>query len=79
MNMYHSLFIKARFCPEVVERILRVARHRGFELFALNMLSHGTMSDKQVTLHLTVVGKRAIHLLYTQLCKLIDINYIEIR
>lgn len=32
--MQHSLSIQARFRPEVVERILRVVRHRGFELCA---------------------------------------------
>ncbi|CAD83270.1 acetolactate synthase II, small subunit [Candidatus Blochmanniella floridana] len=76
---YYSLYIKARFYPEVVERILRVTRHRGFELYALNMLSCNQLNNKQVVLFLTVVSDRAVHLLYAQINKLPDISYVEIR
>lgn len=77
--VYHSLFIKARFCPEVVERILRVTRYRGFELCSLNMTSCQEVHNKQITLLLTVFSSKKIHLLYSQLNKLMDVNYIEIR
>lgn len=76
---YYSLFIKARSCPEVVERILRIIRHRGFELFSLNMISCNELHNKQITLSLTVFSNRSIYLLYTQLDKLIDVDYVEIR
>ncbi|PPS59005.1 acetolactate synthase 2 small subunit [Pantoea sp. BRM17] len=33
----HQLSIEARFRPEVLERILRVVRHRGFQVCAMNM------------------------------------------
>lgn len=79
MIVYYSLFIKARFCPEVVERILRVTRHRGFEICSLNMLVVNKLKYKEVALFLTVSSNRAIHLLYAQLNKLVDINYIELR
>lgn len=79
MLLYNSLFIRARFCPEVVERVLRVIRHRGFELYSLNMLLHDECNDKQVTLFVTVASKKDICLLCTQLNKLVDINYVEIR
>lgn len=79
MMIYYSLFIKARFCPEILERILRVTRHRGFELSSLNMISCRNSGDKEVTILLTVYSHKKIHLLFSQLNKLMDINYIEIR
>lgn len=79
MMEYYSLFIKARFCPEVMERILRVTRHRGFELCSLNMISCSELHDKHITLLITVSSSRKIDLLYSQLNKLVDVNYIEIR
>lgn len=77
--VYYSLIMRARFCPEVVERVLRVIRHRGFELYSLNMLLSDELNSKQVTLFVTVFSGRSINLLYSQLSKLIDINYIAIR
>lgn len=77
--VYHSLIIRARFCPEIVERILRVIRHRGFELYSLNMLLSDELHRKQVTLFVTVFSGRNIHLLYSQLSKLMDVHYIEMR
>lgn len=35
----HQLSIEARFRPEILERILRVVRHRGFQVCSMNMLS----------------------------------------
>lgn len=77
--IFYSLFIKARFYPEVVERILRVTRYRGFELCSLNMIVDSSLNNKQITLLLTVASNRHIHLLYAQLNKLVDVNYVEIR
>ncbi|ADV33968.1 putative acetolactate synthase isozyme 2 small subunit [Candidatus Blochmanniella vafra str. BVAF] len=79
MIVYYSLFIQARFCSEVVERILRVTRHRGFELCALNTIVYNIDNNKQITLFLTVSSEKAIYLLCTQLNKLVDIQYIEVR
>lgn len=33
----YQLNIEARFRPEVLERILRVTRHRGFQVNAISM------------------------------------------
>ena len=33
----HNITIEARFCPEILERILRVIRHRGFHICSMNM------------------------------------------
>ncbi|MCL6413915.1 acetolactate synthase 2 small subunit, partial [Pantoea agglomerans] len=35
---HHQLSIQARFRPEVLERVLRVTRHRGFKVCAMNMV-----------------------------------------
>ncbi|WP_159715546.1 acetolactate synthase 2 small subunit [Blochmannia endosymbiont of Camponotus nipponensis] len=76
---YYSLCIKARFCPEVLERILRVIRHRGFELHTLNMLSYDKLNNKKINIFLTVSSNKAIYLLSTQLNKLMDVYCIEIK
>lgn len=77
--VYYSLFIKAKFSPETVERILRVIRHRGFELCSLNMIACHELYNRQVTLFLTVFSNRKIYVLYSQLHKLMDVNYIEVQ
>ncbi|CDG88521.1 acetolactate synthase 2 small subunit [Xenorhabdus bovienii] len=75
--MQHQLAIQARFCPEILERILRVARHRGFQICALNM-DHTTDSDN-VSIELTVASQRSVNLLFSQLMKLVDVAGVEIR
>lgn len=75
--MQHSLSIKARFRPEVVERILRVVRHRGFELCALSMMPR--REAESINIHLTVASKRSVDLLSTQLSKLMDVARVEIQ
>lgn len=74
--IYHALHIKARFCPEVIERILRVVRHRGFTLHSLNTLFLNTSDHQQINIFLTVASKKTIHLLLNQLNKLINIDNI---
>ncbi|CDG23131.1 Acetolactate synthase isozyme 2 small subunit [Xenorhabdus poinarii G6] len=73
----HQLAIKARFCPEILERILRVTRHRGFQIYALNM-DHITDSDN-VSIELTVTSQRSVNLLFSQLMKLVDVAGVEIK
>ncbi|WP_074013262.1 acetolactate synthase 2 small subunit [Candidatus Sodalis sp. SoCistrobi] len=75
--MQHSLSIQARFRPEVVERILRVVRHRGFELCALNMTPR--VEAENINIHLTVASKRSVDLLPAQLSKLMDVACVEIQ
>ncbi|PHM62266.1 acetolactate synthase 2 small subunit [Xenorhabdus ishibashii] len=73
----HQLAIKVRFCPEILERILRVTRHRGFQICALNM-DHITDSDN-VNIELTVSSQRPVNLLFSQLTKLVDVAGVEIK
>ncbi|MFV8075423.1 acetolactate synthase 2 small subunit, partial [Enterobacter cloacae complex sp.6730661] len=50
--MQHQLSILARFRPEVLERILRVTRHRGFRISSMNV---DQLSDSDnVSIELTV-------------------------
>ncbi|WP_373818279.1 acetolactate synthase 2 small subunit [Glaesserella sp.] len=68
MQHYH-LTIKANKRPETLERLLRVIRHRGFELLTLNSQVQGN----EIRLALTVQSTRAIELLKHQLVKLPDV------
>ncbi|NRD75773.1 acetolactate synthase 2 small subunit [Shewanella sp. VB17] len=56
--------------PEVLERVLRVIRHRGFNITKMNMQLEGA---KHVSLAMTVESERTIELLTKQLSKLIDV------
>lgn len=35
--MQHQVAVQARFNPETLERVLRVVRHRGFQICSMNM------------------------------------------
>ncbi len=68
MNEY-KLELVARHRPEVLERILRVARHRGFIVTTMEM----TLIETQVQLKITVKSDRTLDLLVNQLAKLPDV------
>ncbi|MGL4859024.1 MAG: acetolactate synthase 2 small subunit [Enterobacteriaceae bacterium] len=77
----HHLIIRASSRPEMLERILRVVRHRGFRVYAMNMVSAGqgdAGSTQQMTLQLTVMSDRPLELLVNQLEKLLYISQVEI-
>ncbi|EFM92938.1 Acetolactate synthase isozyme II small subunit [Actinobacillus pleuropneumoniae serovar 12 str. 1096] len=69
----YDLTLKAEKRPETLERILRVVRHRGFEVLTLNAQNCGN----QFEITLSVQSERAIELLTYQLSKLIDVTIIE--
>lgn len=75
--MQYSLSIQARFRPEVVERLLRVVRHRGFELCALNMTPR--TEAEGINIYLTVASKQSVDLLSAQLSKLMGVACVEIQ
>lgn len=75
--MQHQLSIEARFRPEILERILRVVRHRGFQVCAMNMAS-GTNNDN-INIEMTVASQRPVDLLSTQLSKLMDVACVQIQ
>ncbi|MEY4921379.1 MAG: acetolactate synthase 2 small subunit [Yersinia sp. (in: enterobacteria)] len=74
--MHHQLSIQARFRPEMLERVLRVVRHRGFQVCAMNMLP--MINDENVNIELTVASWRPVDLLSSQLNKLMDVTCVEI-
>ncbi|MDB2386034.1 acetolactate synthase 2 small subunit [Shewanella sp.] len=69
MNHY-TLAIKVQHQPEVLERLLRVVRHRGFDVINLAMQTH---ENDTSSIEFSVRSDRAIALLTNQLNKLIDI------
>ncbi len=73
----HALVIETTSRPEVMERVLRVIRHRGFDISAMNMEQ---MNDCQnLKIAVTVSGERTVELLNKQLAKLIDVVDIQSR
>ena len=63
--MQHQLSIRARFRPEMLERVLRVVRHRGFQVCAMNMVSPANADS--INIELTVASPRPVALLSSQL------------
>ena len=75
--MQHQVALQARFNPETLERVLRVVRHRGFQICSMNM---ETASDAQnINIELTVASQRPVELLFSQLRKLVDVACVEIQ
>ncbi|MEN3753178.1 acetolactate synthase 2 small subunit [Mangrovibacter yixingensis] len=72
--MQHQLAVQARFRPETLERVLRVVRHRGFQVCAMNMASSG--NPDEINIELTVASQRPVELLFSQLSKLVDVAYV---
>ena len=67
--MEHQIDLTAQHRPEVLERILRVIRHRGFTVTQMNM----QLIDDKVRLKFTVKSDRTLELLVSQLEKLPDV------
>jgi len=71
--MEHQIELTAQHRPEVLERILRVVRHRGFTVTQMDM----QLIEDKVRLKFTVKSDRTLDLLVSQLEKLPDV--IEIK
>ena len=67
--MEHQIDLTAQHRPEVLERILRVIRHRGFTVTQMDM----QLIDDKVRLKFTVKSDRTLDLLMSQLEKLPDV------
>lgn len=65
----YQFVIKANKRPEVLERLLRVIRHRGFEVCHF----HAQVEGNIVTIQTTVQSVREKALLWHQLIKLPDV------
>ncbi|WP_039661110.1 acetolactate synthase 2 small subunit [Pantoea sp. MBLJ3] len=73
----HQLSIEARFRPEILERILRVVRHRCFQVCSMNMAS--VANAENINIEMTVASQRSVDLLSSQLSKLIDVACVQIQ
>ncbi|GGQ00770.1 acetolactate synthase 2 small subunit [Shewanella ulleungensis] len=73
--MMHNLEITVQQRPEVLERVLRVTRHRGFKVTKMNVYIN---EDASMAVDLWVEAERAIELLSTQLDKLIDVTHCKV-
>ena len=71
--MEHQIELTAQHRPEVLERILRVIRHRGFTVTQMDM----QLINDKVRLKFTVKSDRTLDLLVSQFEKLPDV--IEIK
>ena len=71
--MEQQIDLTAQHRPEVLERILRVVRHRGFTVTQMDM----QLIDDKVRLKFTVKSDRTLDLLISELEKLPDV--IEIK
>ena len=71
--MEHQIDLTAQHRPEVLERILRVVRHRGFTVTQMDM----QLIDDKVRLKFTVKSDRILDLLVSQLEKIYDVVEIK--
>lgn len=71
--MEQQIDLTAQHRPEVLERILRVIRHRGFTVTQMDM----QLIDDKVRLKFTVKSDRTLELLVSQLEKLPDVLEIN--
>ena len=69
----HQLNLITGSRPEVLERVLRVVRHRGFALCTLNM----EQDCQQLRITVTVESERPIQQLWSQLVKLVDVSRVD--
>lgn len=74
MNQY-QLRITALFRPEVLERVLRLTRHRGFRIAQMDM----STQDSELVINMRVQSERAVMLLSRQLEKLLDVTLVEVQ
>jgi len=73
--MKYLMMIKGDNSPELLERLLRVCRHRGFRVQNIN--GETAENEKSLYLNLTVCSERPVSLLSKQIEKLIGITQVE--
>ncbi|AMG30629.1 acetolactate synthase 2 small subunit [Grimontia hollisae] len=76
MSQSHTLLINADDQPELLERLLRIVRHRGFRLTSLDMHHIGDSNAVEITLQ--VKSDRPIANLQSQLDKLWDVSRVRL-
>ncbi|WP_062261527.1 acetolactate synthase 2 small subunit [Endozoicomonas arenosclerae] len=71
----YSLTIQCHKKPEVMERLLRVVRHRGFDLESFSMRSSDC--GKMVSADIDVCSERPIEMLTSQIETLYDVLQVH--
>ena len=71
--MEHQIDLTAQHRPQVLERLLRVIRHRGFTVTQMDM----QLINDKVRLKFTVKSDRTLDLLVSQLEKIYDVVEIK--
>jgi len=74
--MKHTVEIDAVNRASVVERIMRVVRHRGFSLQQMSLNTYA--DDSKCRVSVTVDSDRSIQLLLAQFAKLVDVLTVEL-
>ncbi len=74
--MNYTVYLQAEARPAALERLLRVVRHRQFELRSLNM--EASSDRRTLTVRVSVHSKRPIDHLRNQLMKLNDVLWVEL-
>ena len=74
--MKHTLYVETKDSSTGLERLLRVVRHRGFEVRSLHMEPSGKPRHLNITA--TVSSSRSIDLLLNTLMKLYDVATVEV-
>jgi acetolactate synthase II small subunit len=75
VKQVHEVVIEATNTLEILERVLRVIRHRGFRVSTMNSVQMNDCNSIKITV--TVSGERGIDLLTKQLDKLFDVNKLS--
>ncbi|WP_037469603.1 acetolactate synthase 2 small subunit [Shewanella marina] len=73
--MKHQIELILNSSPEVLERVLRVVRHRGFTVATMNVEQQ---ASRDTLLNMVVQSERAVPLLVNQLTKLIDVKTCQV-
>ncbi|MCP4411407.1 MAG: acetolactate synthase 2 small subunit [Gammaproteobacteria bacterium] len=71
--MMHTFNVTLADKPAVLERLLRVIRHRGYRLLSMNVKSSGD----ELSMQISVVSKKPAMQLVHQLDKLYDVINIK--
>jgi acetolactate synthase II small subunit len=74
--MNYTVYLQTEAQPAALERLLRVVRHRQFELRSLNM--EASADRRRLTVRVSVNSERPIDHLRNQLLKLNDVLWVKL-
>ncbi len=77
--MQHSMTLTTRNQADVLERVLRVTRHRGFLVQSMQIEQFDSSEYNGYTIELVVTSQRPIAHLTNQLVKLFDVEQVSLK